>query len=150
RLVDVVTGRDGTGTGAAAAVRHDETRLFHVALTRARQRVLVTAVAAEGVQPSVYLYLVDPRPDDGSRREPSDVPAPLDLTGVVATLRQRLAHEDDAVVAHAVTRLAELRAAGVPGADPAAWWALRDLSDDRPVRADGTSVSVSPSKVQSF
>ncbi|WEV78141.1 ATP-dependent DNA helicase [Janibacter cremeus] len=150
RLVDVVTGRDGTGAGAAAAVRHDETRLFHVALTRARQRVLVTAVAAEDEQPSVYLDLVDPRPDDGSRREPSDVPAPLDLTGVVATLRQRLADEDDAVVAHAVARLAELRAAGVPGADPAAWWALRDLSDDRPVRADGASVSVSPSKVQSF
>ena len=150
RLVDVATGRDRTGAGAAAAVRHDETRLFHVALTRARQRVLVTAVAAEDEQPSVYLDLVDPLPDEVVRREPSDVPAPLDLTGVVATLRQRLVSEDTSVVAHAVTRLAELSAAGVPGADPTAWWALRDVSDDRPVRADGTPVSVSPSKVQSF
>lgn len=150
RLVDVVTGRDHTGAGAAAAVRHDETRLFHVALTRARQRLLVTAVAAEEEQPSVYLDLVDPLPDDGSRRELSEVPAPLDLTGVVATLRQRLADPDGAVVAHAVARLAELSAAGVSGADPSSWWALRDLSDDRPVRPEGVPISVSPSKVQSF
>src|SRR5699024_4267033 len=76
RLVDVVTGRDATGAGAAAAVRHDETRLFHVALTRARERVLVTAVAAEDEQPSVYLDLVDPLPEESLRREPTSVPAP--------------------------------------------------------------------------
>ncbi|WP_068257604.1 ATP-dependent helicase, partial [Janibacter corallicola] len=150
RLVDVVTGRDRTGAGAATAVRHDETRLFHVALTRARRRVLVTAVATEDEQPSVYLDLVDPLPEESLRREPTSVPAPLDLTGLVATLRQRLVSPDPAAVAHAVARLAELAAAGVPGADPASWWALRDRSDDRPLREAGVGVSVSPSKVQSF
>lgn len=150
RLVDIVTGRDHGGAGAAAAVRHDETRLFHVALTRATERVLVTAVAAEDEQPSVYLDLVDPLPDDGGRREPSDVPAPLDLTGLVGVLRQQLASDDEREVARAVARLAHLSAAGVPGASPASWWALRELSDTRPVRAAGTPVAVSPSKVAQF
>ncbi len=150
RLVDVVTGRDRSGAGAAAAVRHDETRLFHVALTRARERVVVTAVATDDEQPSVYLDLVSPLPEGRLRREPTDVPAPLDLTGLVATLRQRLSSADPAVVGHAVARLAELAAEGVPGADPASWWALRDLSDDRPLRAPAETISVSPSKVQTF
>ena len=56
----MTTKGDRTGAGAAAAVRHDETRLFHVALTRASHHVVVTAVAAEDEQPSVYLDLVDP------------------------------------------------------------------------------------------
>ena len=150
RLVDVVTGRDRAGAGAATAVRHDETRLFHVALTRATERVLVTAVAAEDEQPSVYLDLADPLPDAAVRREPSDVPAPLDLTGLVARLRQQLAAEDQAAVARAVARLAHLAAAGVPGAAPSSWWALRDLSDTRPVRGEGEPVGVSPSKVAQF
>lgn len=150
RLVDIVTGRDHTGAGAAAAVRHDETRLFHVALTRATDRVLVTAVAAEDEQPSVYLDIVDPLPQDVLRREPTDVPAPLDLTGLVARLRQQLASTDPAAVARAVARLALLAAAGVAGASPSSWWALRDLSDTRPVRQEGIPVTVSPSKVQLF
>lgn len=155
RLVDVVTGRDRAGAGAAAAVRHDETRLFHVALTRASERVLVTAVAAEDEQPSVYLDLVDPLPDDGRRREPTDVPPPLDLTGLVARLRQQLVGTEGhprspEEVARAVARLSYLAAAGVPGADPSSWWALRDLTDARPVRAEGVPVGVSPSKVAQF
>lgn len=150
RLVDVVTGRDRTGAGAATAVRHDETRLFHVALTRATERVVVTAVAAEDEQPSVYLDVVDPRDDDGSRREPTDVLAPLDLTGLVAVLRQRLASTDSGVVARAVARLAHLAAAGVPGAAPSTWWALRDLSDTRALRGPDDPVRVSPSRVALF
>ncbi|UTT66828.1 ATP-dependent helicase [Janibacter sp. CX7] len=150
RLVDVVTGRDRTGAGAATAVRHDETRLFHVAITRASERVIVTAVAAEDEQPSVYLDLVDPLPDDGSRREPTQVPAPLDLTGLVAVLRQRLASPDPGEVARAVARLAHLADAGVPGASPSTWWALRDLSDTRSVRGPQDPVRVSPSKVAQF
>lgn len=150
RLVDVVTGRDRTGAGAAAAVRHDETRLFHVALTRARHHVVVTAVAAEDEQPSVYLDLVDPPDEEGARREPTDVPAPLDLTGLVAVLRQRLAHKEPEIVARAVARLSHLAAAGVPGASPATWWALRDLSDTRALRGPEDPVRVSPSKVAQF
>ncbi len=59
-LVDVVTGRGTDPRAARAQVRHDETRLFHVAVTRARQRLVVTAVRSEEEQPSPYLDVVGP------------------------------------------------------------------------------------------
>ncbi len=159
-LVDVVTGRDGSLRAAQAKVRHDETRLFYVALTRARQRVVVTAVRSEDEQPSVYLDLVDPLPGAGVARPATEVPLPLDLAGVVAGLRQQLAEgtgggapgpgTSDEAVPETVARLARLADAEVPGADPSDWWALRGLSDVRPLRAEGEPVPVSPSKVELF
>ena len=59
-LVAVATGRDRTFRAAQTAVRYDETRLFLVAVSRATERLLVTAVRSEDEQPSVYLDLVDP------------------------------------------------------------------------------------------
>ncbi len=59
-LVDVVTGRDGTFRAAQAAVRYDETRMFLVAVSRASERLLVTAVRSDDEQPSAYLDVVDP------------------------------------------------------------------------------------------
>jgi RecB family exonuclease len=50
----------------------------------------------------------------------------------------------------AVTALATLAAEGVPGADPAQWWALRDVSDGRPRRAPAAPVAVSPSSIDQF
>ncbi len=50
----------------------------------------------------------------------------------------------------AAHRLATLAGAGARGADPASWWGLPPLSDERPVRAEGEQVAVSPSKVESF
>ncbi len=55
---------------ARPAVRHDERRLFHVAVTRARERLLVTAVRSDDEQPSPYLDLVDPRRRTGPAAEP--------------------------------------------------------------------------------
>ena len=69
RLVDVLAGRaDGTGVraslvGQTSALLDEERRLFHVAVSRARHRVLVTAVASAAVggddheeQPSRFLH----------------------------------------------------------------------------------------------
>jgi RecB family exonuclease len=50
----------------------------------------------------------------------------------------------------AAGQLARLAAARVAGADPSSWWALTRLSDDRPLRARGESVSVSPSRIESY
>ena len=52
--------RPSTFRAAQAAVRYDETRLFLVAVTRASERLLVTAVRSDDEQPSVYLDVVDP------------------------------------------------------------------------------------------
>ncbi|MDG4784636.1 ATP-dependent DNA helicase [Micromonospora sp. WMMD1102] len=76
RLVDLLAGR-GEGAGAAAtlvgqtsAVLDEERRLFYVAATRARRRLLVSAVASAAVgvadheeQPSRFLYELGPTVD---------------------------------------------------------------------------------------
>ena len=148
-LLDVLAGRTLTIAAARADVRDDETRLFYVAITRASERLLVTAVRSEDDQPSVYLDLVAGR-GDGAARPVTEVPSPFDLTGAVARLRQDAASPDPTLAAAAVTRLARLRAESVRGADPSRWWALRGRSDDRPQRLPEQLVPVSPSRVELF
>ena len=152
-LVDVLLDRPRSLRSAQAAIRYDETRLFHVAVTRATERLLVTAVDNEDEQPSVYLDLVDP--PTGSRLEDevrahTEVGRPMTLPGLVGELRRDAVCPDPAVSTPALELLAQAARAGVRGADPATWWALRSLSDDRPVREDDQPVRVSPSKVERF
>ena len=154
RLVDVITGRGLSLRAAQAAVRYDETRLFMVAVSRACERLLVTAVRSDDEQPSVYLDIVDPPQDfdaGDELRSFSEVPRPMTLAGLVAELRREVVVGATVSDRHtAAGQLARLAAARVVGADPSSWWALTPLSDDRPLRAEGVSVSVSPSRIESF
>lgn len=156
-LVDVLAGRaaPGTGTGgpdaaaARAAVLADELRSFHVAVTRARRVLLVTAVSDEDDQPSPFLDLVEPCDEDDDPRR-TTAPAPLDLRGLVAGLRARLEDavrrgEPDDGAAAVLARLAD---AGVPGADPDQWHGLAAPSSDAPLWPQGQRVPVSPSRVE--
>ncbi|MCK0111097.1 PD-(D/E)XK nuclease family protein [Ornithinimicrobium sp. F0845] len=153
-LVSVLRGRPVEGTAglraAQAQVRADEVRQFYAALTRARESLLVTAVASTDEQPSSFLGLVDPVEGE---RVPVDVSPPLTLRSLVARLRADLvrAHRDGdhAGRDRAATHLITLDDAGVPGADPAGWWAARALSDERGLQQEGP-VPVSPSRVQLF
>ncbi|MEO7070391.1 MAG: ATP-dependent DNA helicase, partial [Nostocoides sp.] len=155
-LVDVVTGRHGSWRSAQAAVRHDETRMFHVAVTRASERLLVTAVRSDDEQPSPYLDVVAPVPTevddlgDPVGRGFSEVDRALTLPTLVAALRRQVVAEDSRVRAAAVNALARLARAGVPGADPRRWWSLSTASDDRPLREADLPVRVSPSRVEGF
>ena len=150
-LVDRLRGRPWSWRSAETAVRHDETRLFHVATTRATERLVVTAVRDETELPSPYLGLVD-GDGDVHERELTEVRDPTTARELVAWLRRRLAETsasgqpDDAVAAG----LARLAAAGVPGADPGQWWSLRATTSTRPLTADGVPVEVSPSRIQTF
>jgi superfamily I DNA/RNA helicase/RecB family exonuclease len=151
-LVDVLADRPRSLRAAQAAVRYDETRLFHVAVTRATERLVVTAVGNEDEQPSVYLDLVDP-PDGAGLdevRPHAEVGRPMTLAGLVGELRREVVSPDQAVSGRALELLAHAARSGVPGADPASWWALRTLSDDRPVCEPDQPVRVSPSKVERF
>ncbi|WP_208972242.1 ATP-dependent helicase [Kineococcus rubinsiae] len=158
-LVDALEGRDADGPGARRAVLEDELRLFHVALTRARREVAVTAVRTEDERPSAFVDLVDPDgadPQDGDdgERALSEVPRAVSLPALVARLRQVLCapagQESDERRAAAATRLADLAAAGVAGADPDDWYGARGLTDERPLREPEETVPVSPSRVESF
>lgn len=153
RLVDVLADRGDSWRAAQTAVRYDETRQFLVAVSRASRRLLVTAVRSEDEQPSPYLDVVDPLevPDDpDALRDFTEVARPTTLSAVVAELRRELAVGDDDQRAQAAHQLGRLAEAGVRGANPAQWWALRQLTDDRPLRTPDQRVQVSPSRVESF
>jgi len=153
QLVDVVAGRSSSFRAAQAAVRYDETRLFLVALTRASERVVVTAVRSDDEQPSVYLDVVDPDTVAASPtgdRPFTEVGRTMTLPTLVGELRRQLVDGDRRTRETAVAALARLAAAGVAGADPTQWWVMRSVSDERPLREDGQEVRVSPSKVESF
>ncbi|NUR78829.1 MAG: ATP-dependent helicase [Dermatophilaceae bacterium] len=152
-LVDVVAQRPVGFRAAQAAVRYDETRLFLVAVTRATERLLVTAVGNEDEQPSVYLDLVDPptrtRLADEVRPH-TEVARTMTLPGLIGELRREVTSPDPGVAERAVALLAVAAREGVRGADPASWWALRDLTSDHAIRAADEPVHVSPSKVTYF
>ncbi|QHT56465.1 ATP-dependent helicase [Cellulomonas sp. H30R-01] len=157
RLVDVVAGRqvDGTDEGARAAearaaVLADELRSFAVACSRARSRLVVTAVADADQQPSPFLDLVEPSDGDVDHRR-TTVPAAADLRGLVAELRSRLEQavvdgvEPDPALARTLARLAR---AGVAGADPAEWHGLAEPSSDAALWGPQDRVPVSPSRLE--
>ncbi|MGC4755341.1 ATP-dependent helicase [Micromonospora trifolii] len=89
RLVDVLAGRSVDGATAAnvvgqtSALLDEERRLFHVAISRARHRLLVSAVASAAVggddheeQPSRFLHELGPSTPPPSTPPPSTPPTP--------------------------------------------------------------------------
>ncbi|WP_432572500.1 PD-(D/E)XK nuclease family protein [Kineococcus sp. SYSU DK005] len=162
-LVDVLQGRAADAPGARRAVLEDELRLFHVAVSRARDELVVTAVRTEDERPSAFLDLVDaavrpagaaPELDEEGERPLAPVPRPLSLPALVARLRQVVCApggvEPPARRAAAAAQLARLAAVGVPGADPDDWYGVDELTDDGPLGAGAAPVPVSPSRVEVF
>ncbi|MBT0770367.1 ATP-dependent helicase [Kineosporia sp. J2-2] len=154
RLADAVDGRGDAGFVAQRkAIHDDELRLFHVAVSRPRSRLLVTAVRSDEVMPSTFLDLVDPDSADQEEIRPlAEVPRMMTLPALVAQLRAVVV---DALAASsrreaAARQLARLALAGVPGADPAQWYGLAPVSVDAPLRESQVLVRVSPSQVDSF
>ena len=129
-----VSGIDGTSVDRRTLALAEERRLFYVACTRARRRLLVTAVegaldgADAGATASRFLDLVAPPPEDG--RPLTELPASLTLPALVADLRRALTDPQTppdrrSAAASVLRRLAD---EGVPGAAPSSWWGLAPLS----------------------
>ena len=148
-LVDVVAQRDAAGVSAIAPQIAEERRLFYVAATRARQRLVVTAVSGDDEQPSRFLDELDPIDDDRPFAQPV---RGAHLSDLVAELRAAVCApstpRDERVAA--AGELARLAAEGVPGADPEQWWGLAAVSDPGPVADPDRPVNVSPSRIESF
>ncbi len=154
-LADVVNDVEATPTMLASKALSDERRLFYVALTRAKERLLVTAVSsvddADPLRPSRFIAAlqssdIDAPVVDAPRRRP------LALPDVVVELRAVATDETqpEELRRAAALRLARLAEADVPGADPSGWWSCTPWSDDRPLVDQGADVWISPSAVESF
>jgi ATP-dependent exoDNAse (exonuclease V) beta subunit len=149
-------GREGLAEPMSpAALLAEERRLFYVAATRARDRLVVTAVRGgeDGDQPSRFLSElgVEPAEIGGRPRRP------LTTAALVAELRATTVdpHASAALRRAAAVRLARLAAlrdddghALAPAAHPQRWWGLREptrsavpLRDpDRPVALSGSAL----------
>jgi superfamily I DNA/RNA helicase/RecB family exonuclease len=149
-LVEVLAGRELETIGRLSAMLDEERRLFYVAATRARESVIVTAVASgDGEeQPSRFLDELAVPAEDALE---FSAPRALTLPALVAELRVALVDPDGPAErrTEAARVLARLAAAGVPGADPDDWWGLPPLSDERPLVDPGEPVRVTPSTVDS-
>ncbi|WP_354235281.1 ATP-dependent DNA helicase [Arthrobacter sp. UYEF3] len=132
-------------------IRYDELRSFSTAVSRAREVLICTAVSSEDEQPSSFLDYVSPLHPDRDRRGFTAVERPLTLRALVAELRQYAQLDGGpAEAAEATAVLGALAAAvpAVPGAHPDSWWGLVPLSSTDPVVPPGSTVFVSPSKVE--
>ncbi|WP_344248481.1 PD-(D/E)XK nuclease family protein [Isoptericola hypogeus] len=171
-LVELLAGRasdaHGVGPEARRQVLADELRAFAVATSRARRRLVVTAVQDAEESPSVFLDLLSPpgdRASAGDGAEAGDprrvtVGPPLDLRGVVAAARAELVREATGAGGAAppdagptpgdaaAALLADLAAAGVSEADPRTWYGVAAASSDEPLWGPRDVVTVSPSKVE--
>ncbi|WP_425546901.1 ATP-dependent helicase [Catellatospora coxensis] len=165
QLVDEVAQRAQPGERAqrvaqTAALLTEERRLFYVAATRARRRLVVTAVDSGAVggadgedRPSRFLFELAPPvkvdEDEVAELQLARPPRALTLSALVAELRAAVTGPDP-VRRHAAAReLARLAAAGVPGAHPDSWWGLPELSDDGPLHGPDEPVRVTPSTMES-
>jgi superfamily I DNA/RNA helicase/RecB family exonuclease len=147
----------------------EERRLFYVACTRARERLLVTAVASpedDGEQPSRFVdELTAAAQHDGAggyvthTHRQGRPQRPLSLDGLVADLRRTLsAPESSAALRRAAAeRLAVLARAShhgqplVAAADPGQWWGVRARSTCAvPVESADVPVTLSASSLDAI
>ncbi|MGH3822216.1 MAG: ATP-dependent helicase [Pseudonocardiaceae bacterium] len=156
RLVDVVAGIDSGALSRTAPLLAEERRLLLVATSRARHRLLVSAVRGEDEQPSRFLdELQDTDELEGiNTAMPERSVAPrergLNLPELVAELRRVCCDpaESDVRRRSAAVGLAQLAQAGVPGAHPESWYGLGLPSSQAPLRVLGEPARVSPSLVE--
>ncbi|MFE6229331.1 ATP-dependent helicase [Streptomyces sp. NPDC057854] len=153
-------GRDGLAEPLTpGALLAEERRLFYVAATRARDRLVVTAVKApadDGDQPSRFLTElgVEPKEVPGRPRRP------LAVSALVAELRATTVDPDasPALRDAAAHRLAALAALAdedgqpmVPAAHPDRWWGLHEPTRSAaPLRDRDRPVALSPSALESL
>jgi superfamily I DNA/RNA helicase/RecB family exonuclease len=150
-------GRDGLAEPLTpGALLSEERRLFYVAATRARERLVVTAVKApadDGDQPSRFLTELGVEPKDvtGRPRRPLSV-APLVAELRATTVDPRVSDTLRQAAAHRLARLAALADEDgrplVPSAHPYRWWGMYEPTEskvplrdrDQPVVLSGSAL----------
>ncbi|MEU8266027.1 ATP-dependent DNA helicase [Sphaerisporangium sp. NPDC049002] len=148
----VLDGADAAGAALASKLLAEERRLFYVAATRARRRLVVTAVGGEDTDERPSRFLSELLPGAVEEAAVDDRARWLSMSALVADLRSAVCDptRPEPMRTAAAGHLARLARAGVPGAHPGEWYALTPISDDRPLSWPENIVRVSPSAVESF
>ena len=141
--------RDQLDVIAANGLMQDEERLFHVALTRAKGSLFITAVQRDDEEPSQFFEAIEVMVNKSDLDEPalSDVPRPITAPALVAELRSQL---HGAKAQDAAGILKALSESGIYLADTQSWIGSVPLSSDLPVIDAEKEVVVSPSGAESF
>lgn len=156
RLADAVTAaRTGASAPALGVLDrrrdalHDELRLFVRAVSRARSRIVVTAVDDDSASPSPFFSFL-PAPPPSSEHPASE--HPLTLRGLVARNRRTLTSTTDPVErADAAAQLRLLAEAEVAGAAPSQWYGSTAPSTSAPLHdLEVGAARVSPSRMEAF
>ncbi|MEY4019993.1 MAG: hypothetical protein RL484_145, partial [Actinomycetota bacterium] len=130
---------------AASSLAEDEARLFHVATTRARQSLLVTAISREDETPSIFFE--DLAESLGTAESEVEVPRPLTAAALVATLRREVNLSGNT---GAASLLKTLSSNGIHLAQPSQWLGSAAITSELPVIDADALVPVSPSGAENF
>ena len=141
--------RDQLDLLAANGLMQDEQRLFHVALTRARNLLLITAVQREDEEPSQFFESIEVMLNgiDEEEKVITQVPRPITIPALVAELRSQLDGENANTAAQL---LKSMSINGIDLANPSSWIGSVAISTDKPVIDSDKEVVVSPSGAESF
>jgi RecB family exonuclease len=151
RLAEAATTEDAAAPGILdrrRAAMHDELRLLARAVSRARTRLIVTAVDDDDTGPSPFFEFFPP-PEAATRA----MEHPLSLRGAVARHRRALTEHGASARTrvHAAGQLALLADAGVSGAAPGEWYGVASPTSDAPLRdLAREDVRVSPSRLHTL
>ena len=132
---------------SASGLVEDERRLFHVAVTRAKSQLIVTAIQKDDDEPSTYFEEIATHVLGDGDSDISRVPRPITPAALVATLRNELAGQNADVAGSLLKRL---ETEGLPAADVDSWAGVLPISSTSPVVSPDSTVSVSPSSAEGF
>lgn len=151
-IVDLAAGRSARDVDRRKQMLLEERRLFYLAASRARNRLVVSAVDGVDDRPSRFVHELariagvavrSPHARDGKQYSMVDLIAELRT----CLLDSQSPDEDRQSAAHNLARLA---AAGVPGARPDDWYGTTELSDPAPIVSADEVVRISPSAAVTF
>ena len=133
----------------ASGLVEDERRLLHVAVTRAKKELIISAVQREDDEPSTYFEEISTHVLGEWSTDPvmSVVPRPITPAALVATLRRELYGEKREIAAQILSRL---NTESLSEADVDSWAGVTPISSIAPIIAPDALVPVSPSSAESF